>query len=124
MQNCLCCDCFALTPGVDDIPNKFIASNFFLPSAEETSNGDLLGETAARKQIEIQSACQWKQDSNMILGALFGRMKQNQLSQRFMVGPYHIHPIAKIFLRKPSGSLIKYRVGLPGNIVHVVSPPK
>lgn len=69
-------------------------------------------ETQARKQVEIQSACQWNKDRKMVLEALYRRMNQNRLSQRFCIGPYHIRPVTKIFMQKPSGSIVTYRVGL------------
>ncbi|XP_042359837.1 uncharacterized protein LOC121955817 [Plectropomus leopardus] len=37
-------------------------------------------------------------------------MKQNKLCRRFYVGPYRVCPIAKIFMQKPSGSIVTYRV--------------
>lgn len=86
--------------------------NALCPPAENTSQGTKSNETEARKQIEIQSACQWDKDSKMVLEALCQRMNQNRLSQRFWVGPYHIRPVAKIFMRKPSGAMVTYRVGL------------
>ncbi|XP_070705705.1 uncharacterized protein magl [Pempheris klunzingeri] len=72
---------------------------------EATSN-----DTETRKQIEIQSVCQWNKDHQMVLEALCQRMNQNRLSRRFSVGPYRIRPVAKIVMRKPSGSIITYRV--------------
>ncbi|CAK6962645.1 MAX gene-associated protein [Scomber scombrus] len=74
-------------------------------------------ETQARKQIEIQSACQWDKDRKMVLEALCRRMNQNRLSQRFYIGPYHIRLITKIFMQKPSGSIVTYRV-------HISKPEK
>ncbi|XP_034756130.1 MAX gene-associated protein [Etheostoma cragini] len=67
-------------------------------------------EKDAKKQIEIQSACQWAKDREMVLEALCLRMNQNRLSRRFWVGPYCIRPVARIFMRKPSGSIVTYRV--------------
>ncbi|XP_035990080.1 uncharacterized protein magl isoform X2 [Fundulus heteroclitus] len=64
----------------------------------------------ARKQIEIQSMCQWKTDSKMVLEGLWERMNQNQLHLRFYVGPYCICPVARVILKKPSGNLIIYRL--------------
>ncbi|XP_054872081.1 uncharacterized protein magl isoform X2 [Amphiprion ocellaris] len=77
-------------------------------TSQETSNTS--GESEAKKQIQIQSACQWKKDRTMVLEALCERMNQNQLSQRFYIGPYCISPVAKIFMKKPSGSIVTYRV--------------
>ncbi|XP_022050114.2 MAX gene-associated protein [Acanthochromis polyacanthus] len=77
-------------------------------TSQEASNTS--GESDAKKQIQIQSACQWKKDRTMVLEALCERMNQNQLSQRFYVGPYCISPVARIFMKKPSGSIITYRV--------------
>lgn len=82
----------------------------FCPPAEKTSPGNTSNETEARKQIEIQSGCQWDKDRKKVLEALCRRMNQNRLSQCFCIGPYRIRPVAKIFMRKPSGSLVTYRV--------------
>lgn len=86
--------------------------NALCPPAEKDFQGTTSSETEARKQIEIQSACQWDKDHKMVLEALYRRMNQNRLSRRFCIGPYHIRPVAKIFMRKPSGSIVTYRVGL------------
>ncbi|XP_061602784.1 MAX gene-associated protein isoform X2 [Cololabis saira] len=67
-------------------------------------------ETGAKMQIQIQSVCQWKNDRKMVLEGLCERMKQNRLNQRFYIGPYCVSPVSKIFMRKPSGSHITYRV--------------
>ncbi|TNN40165.1 MAX gene-associated protein [Liparis tanakae] len=75
------------------------------------------GEKEAKKQIEIQSACQWVKDRKMVLEALCQRMNQNRLSRRFGIGPYRVRPIAKIFMRKPSGSIVTYRL-------HISKPSK
>ncbi|KAM4529041.1 uncharacterized protein mgab [Fundulus diaphanus] len=64
----------------------------------------------ARKQIEIQSMCQWKMDSKMVLEGLWERMNQNRLHLRFYVGPYCICPVARVILKKPSGNLVIYRL--------------
>ncbi|XP_029352314.1 MAX gene-associated protein [Echeneis naucrates] len=74
-------------------------------------------ETEARKQIQIHSACQWDKDRKMVLEALYQRMNQNKLSQRFYIGPYRIRPISKVYIQKPSGSIITYRV-------HISKPSK
>lgn len=79
------------------------------PSAE---NGTTSNEMEARKQIEIQSACQWYKDHKMVVEGLYQRMNQNKLSQRFFIGPYLISPVDKVFIRKPSGSIVTYRVGI------------
>ncbi|XP_068433805.1 MAX gene-associated protein isoform X2 [Clinocottus analis] len=78
--------------------------------AERVSERTASDEKEAKKQIEIQSACQWVKDRNVVLEALCQRMNQNRLSQRFSVGPYCVRPIAKIFMRKPSGSIVTYRL--------------
>ncbi|KAL6095587.1 uncharacterized protein ACO6RY_09483 [Pungitius sinensis] len=75
------------------------------------------GEKEAKKQIEIQSACQWMKDRQMVLEALCQRMNQNRLSRRFWIGPYHVRPVAKIFMRKPSGATVTYRL-------HISKPSK
>ncbi|XP_069572282.1 uncharacterized protein magl [Brachyistius frenatus] len=74
-------------------------------------------EKGASKQIEIQSACQWMKDRKVILQALYQRMNRNRLSRRFYVGPYRLCPVTKIFMRKPSGSTVTYRV-------HISKPSK
>lgn len=79
-------------------------------STESTSQES--SEKDARKQIQIQSACEWGKDRKMVLDALCRRMSQNKLSQQFYIGPYRIRPLTKIFMRKPSGSIVTYRVGL------------
>lgn len=87
------------------------------PSAEKTSQETTASEADAKKQIQIQSACQWDTDHKMVLEALCQRMNQNRLSRRFRVGPYLICPVAKIFMKKPSGSLVTYRVSLHLHVV-------
>lgn len=79
-------------------------------AAEDTNQES--SEKEARKQIQIQSACDWSKDRKMVLDALCRRMNQNKLSQRFYIGPYRVRPLAKIFMQKPSGSIVTYRVGL------------
>ncbi|XP_076612472.1 uncharacterized protein LOC143336289 [Chaetodon auriga] len=79
-------------------------------TAGQTSQGSTSGETEARKQIEIQSACQWNKDRKKVLETLCRRMNQNKLSRRFCIGPYRIRPVAKIFMKKPSGSIVTYRL--------------
>uniref|UniRef100_A0A8C9ZJ68 BHLH domain-containing protein n=2 Tax=Sander lucioperca TaxID=283035 RepID=A0A8C9ZJ68_SANLU len=86
-------------------------------TAEKASQGTTNDEKDAKKQIEIQSACQWAKDREMVLEALCRRMNQNRLSRRFWVGPYCIRPVARIFMRKPSGSIVTYRV-------HISKPSK
>lgn len=88
-------------------PALHLTMMHFCPLAENASS-----KTAVRKQVEIQSVCQWKQDRKKVLEALCRRMNQNKLTRRFYIGPYRIHPVTKIFMRKPSGSLLTYRVGL------------
>ncbi|XP_024146356.1 MAX gene-associated protein, partial [Oryzias melastigma] len=67
-------------------------------------------EAKARKQIQIQSECEWKNDCKMVLEGLCDRMNQNRLKQPFYIGPYYVSPITKILMRKPSGSIITYRI--------------
>lgn len=67
-------------------------------------------EKEARKQIEIQSGCQWRKDHKKVLEELVRRMNQNNIPQSFAIGPYQICLITKIIMQKPSGSVIKYRV--------------
>ncbi|XP_034084533.1 MAX gene-associated protein isoform X1 [Gymnodraco acuticeps] len=102
----------------DDQPTNCLKN---LPSVEKevekASQKIASNESEAKKQIEVSSACKWTKDRKMVLKALFRRMNQNRLSQRFWVGPYHIRPVAKIFIRKPSGSIFTYRV-------HISKPSK
>ncbi|KAK2890338.1 MAX gene-associated protein isoform X2 [Channa argus] len=77
---------------------------------KNTSQEFTTSESEARKQIQIQSGCEWGKDRKMVLDALCRRLNQNTLSQHFYVGPYSIRPFTKIFMRKPSGSLVTYRV--------------
>ncbi|XP_029281313.1 MAX gene-associated protein isoform X3 [Cottoperca gobio] len=86
-------------------------------AAEKASQETISNESEAKKQIEIQSACKWAKDRKIVLKTLCWRMNQNRLSRRFWVGPYLIRPVAKIFMRKPSGSIVTYRV-------HISKPSK
>ena len=86
------------------------------PSAETPPQDTSSFEAGARKQIEIQSACDWNADRKKILEALCLRLKKNILSRRFYIGPYRICPITKIFMRKPSGSFVTYRVSLSSTL--------
>eukprot|EP00064_Thunnus_orientalis_P012560 superscaffoldBa00001941_g12595 len=97
----------------DNLPKKYHRTILTVEKAGKTASN----ETQARKQIEIQSACQWDKDRKMVLEALCRRMNQNKLSQCFCIGPYHIRPITKIFMQKPSGSIVTYRV-------HISKPEK
>ncbi|XP_035000418.2 MAX gene-associated protein isoform X1 [Hippoglossus stenolepis] len=67
-------------------------------------------EKEPKKQIQIQSTCQWKKDHKMVLGALCRRMNEKRLSQSFHIGPYLISPLTKISMQKPSGLIVTYRV--------------
>ncbi|XP_047430369.1 MAX gene-associated protein [Mugil cephalus] len=78
--------------------------------ANMTSQENTSIEAQARKQVQIQSECQWMKDRTMILKALCQRMNDNRLSRRFYMGPYCINPVDKIFMQKPSGSIVTYRV--------------
>ncbi|XP_031722107.1 MAX gene-associated protein isoform X2 [Anarrhichthys ocellatus] len=93
----------------DDLPKKPHSARL-VTKAGRVSEGIAAGEKEAKKQIEIQSACKWVKDRKMVLEALCQRMNQNRLSRRFWVGPYRIHPVAKIFMKKPSGSFVTYRL--------------
>ncbi|XP_018551754.1 MAX gene-associated protein [Lates calcarifer] len=81
-----------------------------LKNAAKICQESTANETGARKQIQIQSLCQWEKDQKMVLDALCRRMNQNRMSQCFCIGPYRIRPVAKIFMQKPSGSTVTYRV--------------
>ncbi|XP_069371108.1 MAX gene-associated protein isoform X2 [Paralichthys olivaceus] len=84
---------------------------------EKPSQETIAGKKEAKNQIQIQSACQWKQDHKMVLEALCERMNQKRLSKRFRIGPYLICPLTKISMQKPSGSTVTYRV-------HISKPSK
>ncbi|CAJ1077414.1 MAX gene-associated protein [Xyrichtys novacula] len=86
-------------------------------AAEKTSQGSTSSEPDAKMTIEIQSACKWEKDQNVVLEALYRRMTQNRMSRRFWVGPYRIRPLARISLQKPSGSVVTYRI-------HISKPRK
>ncbi|KAF7656799.1 hypothetical protein LDENG_00035930 [Lucifuga dentata] len=91
-------------------PKKYHRTLLTVKHEGKSSLGKQSVKTELRKQIEIQSACQWDKDSKMVLKALCIRMNQNRLSHRFSVGPYVICPLSKICVRKPSGSTVTYRV--------------
>ncbi|XP_029966803.1 uncharacterized protein mgab isoform X2 [Salarias fasciatus] len=76
------------------------------PAAAKEANS----EKDIKKQIQIQSLCPWQKDRQLILQALISRLSQDRLSNRFHVGSYCINPIDKISMRKPSGTIISYRV--------------
>ncbi|KAM9703863.1 uncharacterized protein mgab isoform 2-T3 [Menidia menidia] len=78
--------------------------------AEKSSKKVEINEAEARKQIQIQSMCPWRKDRQMVLKGLCERMKQNRLHQHSYIGPYCIIPVAKVAMRKPSGSLVTYRI--------------
>lgn len=69
-------------------------------------------EKEARKQIEIQSGCEWRKDRKKVLEELCKRMNQNNIPQSFVIEPYQMQLITKIIMQKPSGSVVKYRVSL------------
>ncbi|XP_042339360.1 MAX gene-associated protein-like, partial [Plectropomus leopardus] len=97
-------------PAADNTPKMYYRSLLTgKKAAERASQGTTSSEKEAKKQIEIQSACQWDGDRKKVLEALLRRMKQNKLCRRFYVGPYRVCPIAKIFMQKPSGSIVTYR---------------
>ncbi|XP_071334903.1 MAX gene-associated protein isoform X4 [Trachinotus anak] len=101
----------------DNLPrHRYITVKTKKP-VERTCQESTASETEARKQIQIQSACQWDKDHKMVLEALCQRMNQNKLTQRFYIGPYRICPVTKIFMQKPSGSIVTYRV-------HISKPSK
>ncbi|XP_026174520.1 MAX gene-associated protein isoform X2 [Mastacembelus armatus] len=93
----------------DNLPKQYYRT-VIVKNTEKTSQESADGETEARKQIQIQSGCDWSKDRKMVLETLCRRMNQNRLTQCFYIGPYRIRPIAKIFVRKPSGSIVIYRV--------------
>ncbi|KAM9779041.1 MAX gene-associated protein isoform 4-T6 [Syngnathus typhle] len=81
------------------------------PTSEPKEQENLVSkERMAKKQIEIQSVCNWEEDREMILESLCRRLHQDKLSEPFSIGPYLIHPVTKIFIQKPSGSHLTYRV--------------
>ncbi|XP_054900630.1 MAX gene-associated protein isoform X2 [Poeciliopsis prolifica] len=63
-----------------------------------------------KQQIQIQSMCLWKNDRKMVLEGLCDRMNQNRLHRRFYIGPYCITPVTRVTLRKPSGTIITFRM--------------
>ncbi|XP_061609594.1 uncharacterized protein magl isoform X2 [Phyllopteryx taeniolatus] len=75
-------------------------------------------ETLVKKQIEIQSVCRWGEDRERVLETLCTRLNQDNMSEPFTIGPYYIRPITKIFIHKPSGSNLTYRVRIsrPGKV--------
>lgn len=65
-----------------------------------------------RKQMEIQSLCEWHNDRKRVVESLTRRMFQDKLPRRFPLGPYRVCLVSKTFLKKPSGSTLIYKVGL------------
>lgn len=112
--------CLKVTADISALVVAFLNRNSSRAIAGKSSPGAQSSDTEAKTQVEIQSACQWDKDHKVVLEALCLRMNQNRLSQRFFVGPYHIRPVSKIHVRKPSGSVITYRVGFCGTVHHLV----
>ncbi|XP_068197812.1 MAX gene-associated protein [Antennarius striatus] len=79
-------------------------------AAGGASQATTVSETQVRKQIEIQSTCQWSKDRKKIQDTLGRRLNQDRLDRRFCIGPYCINPLAKIVMKKPSDSVITYRI--------------
>ncbi|XP_041814517.1 uncharacterized protein magl isoform X2 [Chelmon rostratus] len=94
----------------DSLPKIYHRTLLPVKKAGQTSQGSTSSETGARKQMEIQSACHWSMDRKKVVEALCRRMSQDRMPQRFRIGLYHIRLVAKIFMRKPSGSVVTYRV--------------
>ncbi|XP_028253501.1 MAX gene-associated protein [Parambassis ranga] len=99
------------------VHNPTTTANKAEKTPQETTSSDPQDKTKttssdpqAKTKIEIQSGCQWKKDHKMVLEALCQRLKENRLTRRFYVGPYCVSPVARIFMRKSSGSTITYRV--------------
>ncbi|XP_076016321.1 MAX gene-associated protein [Genypterus blacodes] len=110
-------DPFTATPSAPKEPKTTMAKNYHrtILSVRHSEKSPAVAQSSqkeARMQIEIQSACQWQKDHKVVLEALCLRMNQNRLSQRFFIGPYHIRPISKINMRKPSGAVVTYRVNI------------
>ncbi|XP_054475035.1 MAX gene-associated protein-like [Anoplopoma fimbria] len=101
----------------DDLPQKYHSAPMLKKAVGKASEETTSREKEAKKQIEIESACKWVKDRKMVLEALCQRMNQNRLSRCFWAGPYCIRPVAKIFMQKPSGSIVTYRV-------HISKPSK
>lgn len=108
---------------MNDYNNFLLSCPTLEKTHQETTSSDPQEKTKttssdpqAKTKIEIQSGCQWKKDHKMVLEALCQRLKENRLTRRFYVGPYCVSPVARIFMRKPSGSTITYRVCL--RVVH------
>ncbi|XP_028997271.1 uncharacterized protein LOC114849727 isoform X3 [Betta splendens] len=98
------------TTTTDNPPKQYYRTVTTVKKTENTTEDSTDSESEARTQIQIQSACDWTKDRKMVIDALCRRMSQKKLSQRFYAGPYRIRPITKIFMRKPSGSIVTYRV--------------
>ncbi|KAK2856449.1 hypothetical protein Q5P01_005184 [Channa striata] len=95
----------------DNLPKQYYRTiSTVKKTAKNTSQESTASESEARKQIQIQSGCEWNKDRKMVLDALCRRLNQNMLSQHFYVGPYSIRPLTRISMRKPSGSIVTYRV--------------
>ncbi|XP_019737969.1 MAX gene-associated protein isoform X4 [Hippocampus comes] len=88
------------------------------PCEPKKQENTVFKEKLIKKQIEIQSVCRWEEDREMILETLCTRLNQDKLSEPFNIGPYLIHPVTKIFIQKPSGSNLTYRVRVsrPANV--------
>ncbi|XP_061668117.1 MAX gene-associated protein isoform X2 [Syngnathoides biaculeatus] len=71
-----------------------------------------------KKQIEIQSVCRWGADRETVLETLCKHLNQDNMKEPFSIGPYYIRPITKIFINKPNGSRLTYRVRIsrPGRV--------
>lgn len=76
----------------------------------KTTEGQVSKVAKVRRQIEIQSVCEWDLDRKKVIESLCRHMSQGKLTQAFKIGPYLIRPLAKISIEKPSGSVITYRV--------------
>ncbi|XP_060947666.1 MAX gene-associated protein isoform X2 [Limanda limanda] len=96
-----------------DNPQRYHASTV----KKTGKTGQETTENERKKQIQIQSSCQWKKDHKMVLGALCRRMSEQRLSQSFRIGPYLISPLTKISMPTDSGPNVIYRV-------HISEPSK
>ncbi|XP_077597095.1 MAX gene-associated protein isoform X2 [Stigmatopora nigra] len=80
------------------------------PVAEPVPVPTQMPSKSFKKQIEIQSVCNWKEDRGIVLENLCMRLNQDNMSEPFNIGQYCIHPVTKIYINKPEGSNLVYRV--------------
>ncbi|KAM9355013.1 uncharacterized protein mgab [Pholidichthys leucotaenia] len=79
-------------------------------TAEKSSQETESAESKIKRQIQIESACNWENDHKMILGALCQHITKDQPSECFTIGSYCISPISRIMIQKQNGSELIYKV--------------